>query len=102
MIRDKRKLAVLAVVVFGILLFLAPFASEHPDGLERVAEDEGFQDISRSYWIFAPFANYRLDWIPMRPEAAVSAAGAIGIAVIMGTIRALGMINLHKQRGNKS
>lgn len=35
-------------IIFGILLaallviFIAPFASKHPDGLERIAQDKGF------------------------------------------------------------
>jgi hypothetical protein len=73
--------------IIGLLIALAvallsPFASPHPDGLERVAEDEGFMEQAQD-------APYRL--IPdyafpgFKSEAgATRVAGLAGTAVLFG------------------
>ena len=44
----------------GLALFLSPFASDAPDGLERVAGDQGFDARcqGRPVWGLAPLGDY--------------------------------------------
>ncbi len=79
-----------ALVVLTVL-FLAPFASANPDGLERVAADFGFLDRSARS-ANAPFQlipNYTLTFLGPTPSATLRAssistilAGAIGVLVV--------------------
>lgn len=72
---------------FGLLLVLlvaclSPLASSAPDGLERVAEDEGFIDEAQE----APYsviADYVFPWIENEAVATVL-AGVIGVLVVFG------------------
>ncbi len=67
-------LALLVVVV------LAPRASSDPDGLERVAADEGFAERARD----APFellSDYRVPGVEGETASTIL-AGAIGVAAV--------------------
>lgn len=44
----KRSTWRLLLVALGVAFFVAPLASKHPDGLDRVAEDQGFADRERA------------------------------------------------------
>ncbi len=46
-------------------LFLSPFASSSPDGLEKVAQTKGFlgQEVERTLWHHAPLQDYSIPWI---------------------------------------
>jgi cobalt/nickel transport system permease protein len=78
------------VLVYGLVvaavlaLFVAPFASPWPDGLEKVAAALGFghQAAVRSL-VPSPWAGYRLAGIGSA-AAATALAGAIGTAVAFG------------------
>jgi len=63
-----------------IVVFLSPFASANPDGLNRVAMDLGFFGSAQSG--AGPLAGYK---IPFLADASVSkiAAGAIGAFVVL-------------------
>jgi hypothetical protein len=73
--------------VAGLLIALAvallsPLASPHPDGLERVAEDQGFIDRAKD----APFqtiADYLFPGIENEALATI-AAGLVGTLVMFG------------------
>ena len=73
--------------VFGLLLalglaLLSPLASPHPDGLERVAEDQGFLPQARS----APYklvADYLFPGIENEALATV-VAGTLGTLILFG------------------
>ena len=59
---------------------LAPFASSSPDGLERVAEDQGFIDTARE----APYsviADYVFPGVENEALATIL-AGVIGVTII--------------------
>jgi hypothetical protein len=61
---------------------LAPLASPHPDGLERVAEDQGFIETAQG----APYEiipDYVLPGIPDEALATI-AAGAVGTLIVAG------------------
>jgi cobalt/nickel transport system permease protein len=71
----------------GLLLALAvtliaPLASPHPDGLERVAEDKGFIEVAQD----APYEiipDYVLPGIPDEALATI-AAGIVGTLIVAG------------------
>jgi predicted outer membrane lipoprotein len=73
--------------ILGLLLALAvallsPLASPHPDGLERVAEDQGFADRAQG----APFqviADYVFPGIENQAVATIL-AGVLGTVVVFG------------------
>ena len=59
---------------------LAPFASASPDGLERVAEDQGFIDTARDA-PYAIIADYVFPGIESEALATIL-AGVIGVTII--------------------
>ncbi|MBC7292907.1 MAG: energy-coupling factor ABC transporter permease, partial [Thermoleophilia bacterium] len=54
----------LAVAV-ALAVFVSPFASSSPDGLERVAADKGFESAAaeKPVWSFAPLSDYQIPGI---------------------------------------
>ncbi|MFA5039495.1 MAG: PDGLE domain-containing protein [Candidatus Omnitrophota bacterium] len=81
----KRKevwLGLLAAFILGI--FLSPFASQSPDGLERVAGDRGFLQKEEENPAFrAPVPDYQMPGIGDR-KIARALAGALGVAAALG------------------
>ncbi len=71
------------LLAVALALFVSPFASSEPDGLERVAIDEGFADAADdSATADSPLADYTLDGNDDGRSGAVS--GIIGILVTFG------------------
>ena len=69
------------LLALGVAL-LSPLASPHPDGLERVAEDEGFLDRAKD----APYQiipDYLFPGIENEALATI-AAGLVGTALLFG------------------
>ncbi|MEM4201986.1 MAG: PDGLE domain-containing protein [Candidatus Hadarchaeum sp.] len=71
-----------------IALFMASvlslFASSEPDGLERVAEDQGFAEKAEGQEVIqAPIPDYILPGIEDEKVAA-SLAGLTGVLIILG------------------
>src|SRR5687768_6272378 len=71
---------VAGVLISLIVVFLSPFASASPDGLERVAEDLGFLDTAQP----APYEIIPDYTVPFLGETALSTivAGVIGLIVV--------------------
>lgn len=79
-----RLLVVVAVALsVGLAAAVSPLASSHPDGLERVAVDEGFADRARVVRLQedAPAAGYAVPGIGDERLAAgvAGAAGTLGV-----------------------
>jgi cobalt/nickel transport system permease protein len=77
-------------IVFGLLVaaalavFVAPFASPWPDGLERVAARLGFEERAAAEPLIpAPWTDYRFGGIGSAPLA-TAAAGLVGTLVVFG------------------
>ena len=66
-------------IALGVTL-LAPFASGSPDGLERVAEDQGFIDTAEDA-PYAVIADYVVPGVENEAVATIL-AGAIGVTII--------------------
>ncbi|MDD2325560.1 MAG: energy-coupling factor ABC transporter permease [Alphaproteobacteria bacterium] len=74
--------ASLAVAVV-LAVAVSPFASAFPDGLEKVAQDKGFEELASQaaqVWTGSPFADYQA--LFGNEALATSAAGLIGTLLV--------------------
>ncbi len=84
--------AIALVVALALVVFVAPFASPWPDGLEKVAEDTGFATASTEpLWTFSPLPDYT---VPVLGEGmwSTAVAGLVGTLVLCGLVLVLGRI----------
>jgi PDGLE domain len=84
-------LAIAALVV----IVLAPLASADPDGLERVAEDQGFLVAARDA-LFSILPDYVVPGV--EGNLSTILAGLIGIAIVFTLMVLLGRVLAHKSR----
>jgi hypothetical protein len=93
MLRRSRLLvgAGLALAV-ALVLFVAPYASTQPDGLERVARDQGFaaRGEGTPAWRYAPLPEYSLPGVESRWSKAL--AGVVGVAAAFGVAYGVGRL----------
>lgn len=68
------------VVALLVVLVLAPNASSSPDGLERVAEDQGFADSAEGSR-FDLLPDYTIPGVDNEAASTVL-AGAVGVLVV--------------------
>ena len=86
----KRYWWVIGLALALVVALFSPLASPHPDGLERVAEDEGFIERARDApyelipdYVFPGMAN---------ESAATILAGIAGTAIVFGLAYGLAWI----------
>lgn len=79
-----------ALILALLLAVLSPLASSSPDGLERVAEDQGFIERARDAF-FNLIPDYVLPGIPHEALATIL-AGVIGTLLIFGIVYGLGRL----------
>jgi cobalt/nickel transport protein len=79
----SRLLGLGLVASLGLAIFVAPFASPWPDGLEAVAAKLGFEEHAREPLLPAPIPDYEMPGIKS-PAVAVAVAGAVGTGVVFG------------------
>lgn len=81
---NKREIFIgLGIALFVAIVF-SPFASPHPDGLERVAEDKGFLEKGEGKPIvISPIPDYTFPGIH-NEKAATAVAGVAGTLVVFG------------------
>jgi cobalt/nickel transport system permease protein len=85
------------VISLGVGMFVSPFASAWPDGLEKVAETLGFLERAvESPRVPAPIPDYVLPGIASRAWA-TALAGGVGTAVVFVVV--LGVARLIVRRG---
>ncbi len=98
----KRQLDGFIYIGLGIslllALFLSPFASPHPDGLEKVAEKKGFLEKGESWkiWKFAPLPDYAIPWIK-NEKLSTALSAFVGTLAIFFIV--LGLGRLMRRRG---
>ena len=82
-LRDIRAFIVYGlVVIIGLIVFVAPFASSLPDGLEKVAMRLGFGSKAvRQTFVSVPFTDYKLPGISSVSISTI-AAGFIGMLLV--------------------
>lgn len=75
------------LIGFGLSLLLAvlvsPFASEHPDGLERVAGDYYFEERAIEVWQRAPMPDYAAPLAALAGRSALQTATAGGLGTLL-------------------
>ena len=81
-------IAGLAIAAF-VVIVLAPRASSDPDGLERVADDQGFLSQARAA-IQSLLPDYQVPGLD--GDLSTIVAGLIGVAVVFGAMMLLGRI----------
>jgi cobalt/nickel transport protein len=83
-----------------LALFLSPFASSSPDGLEKVAETKGFLEKGEgwTFWKHTPLSDYTLPWIK-NEKVSTAISGLIGTLAIF--FIALGIGRLIKRTPSK-
>lgn len=77
-------LAALVVIVF------APFASQDPDGLERVATDNGFIDQARNF-VSGILGGYAIPGIS-DPAVSTVISGLLGLVIVLVAMVILGRV----------
>lgn len=83
---DKNtKIFIFAALLLSLFLaiFISPFASSSPDGLERVAEDKGFLGKGEEWsaWELAPIPDYAMPGLG-ESALATGAAGFVGTLAV--------------------
>lgn len=87
-------------VALLIAIFLSPFASQNPDGLDRVAQDLKFEDKAiedapaRKLPFFAVFDEYALRGVP--ESVATPLAGLVGTLATFGLAWGMGKLLVRK------
>jgi len=76
-----------------LALFLSPFASSSPDGLEKVAETKGFAEKAEglSFWKYAPLPDYAIPWIK-NEKVSTALSGLIGTLAIFLIVLGIGRL----------
>jgi cobalt/nickel transport system permease protein len=71
------------LVAFGLAAFASPFASNKPDGLNKVAADHGFDAPARnSATADSPLAGYGVKHVD-NEKVSKGSAGIVGVAVTL-------------------
>ena len=102
-----KKLFPLILAALGVCLllaaFLAPFASSSPDGLERVAEDQGFLDKAEGsqVWKAAPIPDYEMPGVG-GSGIATALAGVAGTLIVFGLALGLGRLIVRRRGAGRS
>ena len=72
------------LVALGLAVFVSPFASSEPDGLEKVATEQGFEGSADDHDLSSsPVADYRVDGVE-DDRVATGLAGLVGVLVTFG------------------
>lgn len=81
-VRGRSSLWIVGLALAVILAFLSPLASTHPDGLERVAEQQGFIKLAQPS-VFQLIPDYIVPGINNTTLATII-AGLVGILILIG------------------
>jgi cobalt/nickel transport system permease protein len=80
---DRRPWVAGLAVALALAAVVSFYASSRPDGLERVAEDEGFLDTARDHALAdGPLADYGVDGVDDE-RTSVGLAGVAGVLVTL-------------------
>jgi cobalt/nickel transport system permease protein/cobalt/nickel transport protein len=72
------------IVALGLAFFVSPFASSSPDGLNKVAAEEGFSDAEGEHATAeGPLAGYGVEGVD-DDSLSTGLAGIIGVAITFG------------------
>jgi hypothetical protein len=86
------------IVALGLAFFVSPLASSSPDGLEKVATDEGFIDTAEDHGLAdSPLADYGVEGVDSE-SISTGLSGIIGVVITFGLALLLFGI-FHVRRG---
>lgn len=86
-----------SLIAAGVALFMSPFASSSPDGLERVAEDKGFIEATEGKGVLkSPIPDYVFPGVK-NERVATAAAGLVGTGITLAVALGIGAV-LKKNR----
>ena len=85
----KNTVLIILLAALAVAVFLSPFASSSPDGLERVAEDLGFIEKGEEQVLKSPIPDYAFPGIE-NEKVATALAGAAGTLLTFGAVYAVG------------
>ena len=91
-------------VAFALAFFVSPEASSKPDGLNKVAIDEGFADQQRAHATEdSPLAGYGVEGVD-NDRLSTGLAGIIGVAVTFALVggTTLGRREVRRRRGTSA
>jgi cobalt/nickel transport system permease protein len=72
-------------VAFVLAFFVSPYASSHPDGLEKVSADKGIDaGVEDHAWTDGPLADYTVEGVD-NSKLGTGLAGLIGVTVTFAT-----------------
>jgi cobalt/nickel transport system permease protein len=79
------------ILALALAVFVSPFASSSPDGLERVAEEKGFAEaaLEEPVWAGSPLPEYVFPGIA-NDRVATALAGLVGTLVLFALVFLLG------------
>lgn len=72
-----------AIVALALAVLVSPFASGSPDGLEAVAEKQGFAAAAEDHPVDTPLADYAVSGVE-DSKLSTAASGAIGLVLTLG------------------
>jgi cobalt/nickel transport system permease protein len=85
-------------IALAVCVFLAPFASDHPDGLQFVGQKLGFLKAEPPVLVRAPIPDYQLPLLGSgHVKAATALAGLVGTLLVFGT--GLGLARVFSRLG---
>jgi cobalt/nickel transport protein len=93
-------------VALLIAIFLSPFASQHPDGLDRVSQDLKFDNRAaedapaRKLPFYAVFEEYALRGVP--EGVATPLAGFVGTLATFGLAWGIGKLVVRRSSSSES
>ena len=80
------------VVALALAFFVSPHASSEPDGLNKVASDQGFADRETAHALeSAPTAGYAVDGVD-DDRLSTGVAGVVGVTVTFAIAGALFLV----------
>lgn len=82
-----------------VIACLSPLASSSPDGLERVAENQGFIEKAREA-VFDVFPDYLFPWVGNETVATIL-SGLVGTLLIFGLVCGLAFL-LRREKAHSS
>jgi len=87
----KKTALIILLTALAVAALLSPFAASSPDGLERVAQDQGFLDKGDRQALDSPITDYLFPGI-QNEKAATAAAGVLGTMLTFGAVYILGRV----------
>jgi cobalt/nickel transport protein len=96
-VKEYKGIMVGLLIALVIGVFLSPFASSSPDGLERVAEDKGFIERALESSLPSIIPDYAFPGIESE-KLATSLAGLVGVVLTFGVAVVIGRVIARKNR----